>query len=113
MILKMTAESTGYKRKSAILGDMLELGDEEVMFHQKAGAQVGMNHFDILITAGPLSMHMKEEAKKRKTQVVVTENSEDAAAKASEIVSKGDLVIVKRYRGMKMENLVRRLQEQS
>jgi UDP-N-acetylmuramoyl-tripeptide--D-alanyl-D-alanine ligase len=130
MILKMAGESTGYKRKIGILGDMLELGEEEVKFHQKAGEQVGNNGFDILITAGPLSKHMKEEAEKRGTYVVVTENSEEAAEKAAEIVAtrtsrpplafadetsalhQGDLVIVKGSRGMKMENVVRRLQEQ-
>jgi len=111
MILKMAYESSGYRRRIAVLGDMLELGPEEEAFHQKAGQQVATNRFDVLITAGPLSKRIAEEAEKRGILVYVTDNSEEAALKAAAIVDKGDLVIVKGSRGMKMENVVRALQE--
>jgi UDP-N-acetylmuramoyl-tripeptide--D-alanyl-D-alanine ligase len=109
IILKMGAESQGYKRKIVVLGDMLELGKEEIQFHQRAGEQVAANGYDILITTGPLSKWMAESAKQKGVRVYPAENSEEAAEQAIKLVEKGDLVIAKGSRGMKMEKVVERL----
>jgi len=111
MILKMAGESTGYKRKIAVLGDMLELGPDEEKFHTEAGEQVAANHFDILITAGPLSRHMGKSAERRGMTVHTTDNSAEAAEKVTAVAKEGDLIIVKGSRGMKMEVVVEKLQE--
>jgi UDP-N-acetylmuramoyl-tripeptide--D-alanyl-D-alanine ligase len=110
MALQLIAESRGYKRKVAVLGDMLELGSGEVSFHQKAGEAVAANHFDVLITAGPLSRYTAESAGKGNA-VYATDNSEEAAEKAAEIVQEGDLVLVKGSRGMKMDKVIERLKK--
>ena len=109
MILKMAGESTGYKRKIAVLGDMLELGPDEEKFHADAGEQVARNQFDILITSGPLSRHMGKSAEKRGLTVHTTGSSEEAAEKVAAIAQAGDLIIVKGSRGMKMERVVEKL----
>ncbi len=109
MILKMAGESKGYKRKIAVLGDMLELGPEEKQFHADAGEQVAANQFDILITAGPLSHHMGKSAENKGVTVYTTDDSTEAAEKLASVVQEGDLIIVKGSRGMKMEVAVQRL----
>lgn len=109
MILKMAGESTGYNRKIAVLGDMLELGPDEEKFHADAGEQVAMNQFDILITTGPLSRHMGNSAEKRGITVYTTDSSTEAAEKAASVAEDGDLIIVKGSRGMKMEVVVEKL----
>ena len=109
MILKMAGESTGYKRKIAVLGDMLELGPDEEKFHADAGEQVARNQFDILITSGPLSQHMGKSAEKRGLTVHITNSSEEAAEKVATIAQQGDLIVVKGSRGMKMEVVVDKL----
>ena len=110
IVLRMGGDSKGYKRKIAILGDMLELGPKEIQFHQNAGEQVAANKFDILITAGALSKAMADAAAAQGVTVFAMETSDDAATRAAEIVENGDLVIVKGSRGIKMEKVIEKLQ---
>ena len=63
------------KRKIAVLGDMLELGNYSKELHQKVGEEVVKNKIDILITVG-------EEAKQiAKTAEENTINEENASQK--------------------------------
>jgi UDP-N-acetylmuramoyl-tripeptide--D-alanyl-D-alanine ligase len=111
IVLGITGESRGYKRKIAVLGDMLELGPEENQFHARAGEQVAAAGFNILIAVGPLSKFMAEAAQKKGITVYTADNSQEAAERLSQIVQQGDLVLVKGSRGMKMEEVVKRLQK--
>lgn len=112
MALQMAASSEGYRRKVAALGDMLELGKDEVAFHQEAGQQVADLNFDVLITAGPLSKATTEEARKRgMTEVWDTASAEEAAEVACRVLHDGDLLLVKGSRGMRMETVIQKLEE--
>ncbi len=108
--LKLIEKSEGYKRRIAVLGDMLELGAEEVRFHSIAGAHVAASGFDALITAGPRSHHMAVAARQGGCpEVLETVNSTEAASLAARVVRNGDLVLVKGSRGMKMERVIEEL----
>ena len=61
--LEMAAESSGYRRKVAILGDMLELGPGETEFHIEAGRTAAALGMDVLITAGPRSRLLGQAAR--------------------------------------------------
>jgi len=107
IVLKLIEKSDGYKRKVAVLGDMLELGPEEDRFHRAAGEQVASCGFDVLITAGTRRHHMAEAARKSGgPEVFETADSEEAATVAGRVVRKNDLVLIKGSRGMKMERVV-------
>ena len=43
------------KRRVAVLGDMLELGDYAKQLHEKIGEEVVKNKIDLLLTAGQLA----------------------------------------------------------
>jgi UDP-N-acetylmuramoyl-tripeptide--D-alanyl-D-alanine ligase len=110
LALQIMGESKRYRRKVAILGDMLELGPGEVKFHKKLGEQVASHGMNVLITAGPLSKYMAEAAQRSGVlEVFATENSEEAASIARKIVKAGDLVLVKGSRGIKMETVIEAL----
>ena len=97
------------RRKIAVLGDMLELGKQELEFHRKAGRIVAQNNWDILMTIGPLSRHIAEGAileGLNKDNIFSFDNSNDAAAHINEIIKMGDLVLIKGSRGTRMENIV-------
>ncbi len=112
LALRIIEESRGYKRKIAILGDMLELGSEEAKFHEIVGMQAASHHVDLLMTVGPLSRYMAAAAKKKGIpEVIVTEDSEEAGKKAFHVVKPGDLVLVKGSRGMKMETVIESLRK--
>lgn len=54
----------GKRKKVAVLGDMLELGDFEVKAHKDIGRKVAEKNFDVLIGVGPASLNMLTEARK-------------------------------------------------
>lgn len=100
------------KRKVAVLGDMLELGEKQTEYHILAGTQVAKWGYDILVTVGSLALHMAEGALAsgmKGTQIHSYKNSDEAAEKIGSLIKKGDLVVVKGSRGMKTEKIVERL----
>ena len=108
--LKLIEKSEAYKRKVAVLGDMLELGPEEDRFHAIAGEQVAASGFQVLIAAGLRSRHMAAAARRAGCpEVIETADSLEAAEMTARIAREGDLVLVKGSRGMKMERVVEEL----
>ena len=102
------------KRKIAVLGDMLELGENEVEYHLQAGKQAAQQGWDILITVGPLSRHMAEgalSAGMRTDQTFTFEDSEQAAEEIWPLLQEGDLVLVKGSRGIKTDKIVEKLKQ--
>lgn len=51
------------KRKIAVLGDMLELGEYSKELHEKVGLEVAKNKIDILITVGKEAENIARVAK--------------------------------------------------
>lgn len=100
------------KRKVAILGDMLELGEKEVEFHIQAGKHVAKWGWDCLVTVGSLSIHMAEGALSsgmKTNQIFSFKNSEEAAEKIWTLVRDGDLILVKGSRRIETEKIVEKL----
>ncbi len=50
------------KRKIAVLGDMLELGEYTEELHRKVGKEVYLNNIDILVCVGDFSKYIAQEA---------------------------------------------------
>lgn len=102
------------RRKIAVLGDMLELGEKEAEYHFQAGKHAAQYGWDILVSVGPLSPHMVEGALSeglRREQVFSFPDSEEAADAIPSIIKEGDFILVKGSRGMKMEKIVERLKK--
>lgn len=112
--LKSVAELRA-KRKIAVLGDMLELGEDSVKYHVSAGKQVVESGFDLLVTVGPLSKHMADGAREKgmpKECIHTFENSQEAAKSLGGLLEHGDLILVKGSRGIKMEYIIEQLKEE-
>jgi len=112
--LKSVAELRA-KRKIAVLGDMLELGEDSVKYHVSAGKQVVESGFDLLVTVGPLSKHMADGAREKgmpKERIHTFENSQEAAKSLGGLLEHGDLIFVKGSRGIKMEYIIEQLKEE-
>jgi UDP-N-acetylmuramoyl-tripeptide--D-alanyl-D-alanine ligase len=95
-------------RKIAVLGDMLELGDFEEEGHRKVGRRA-VDVVSILITVGSRGRIIGQEALAcgmAEGDVFMVEDNEQAAAHLRQIVSQGDVVLVKGSRGMEMEEIV-------
>ena len=98
------------KRKIAVLGDMLELGDFSQELHEKVGQQVAKNKIDILITVGTASEFIAQKAKENGTKCVYNfENNEEAIEKLQEILSAGDVVLIKASNSMKFKEIAEKI----
>ena len=95
-------------RKTAILGDMGELGEEERQLHEEVGAYLGTLDIQTAVCIGPLAAHLAEAAKKVKPQMqIFTAGSvEEAMEHLSEWICKGDTILVKASHFMHFEKIV-------
>lgn len=101
-------------RKIIILGDMLELGDEEKKSHQKIGEEVAEIKPDYFIAIGSRMEEAVDNYLKKsynKDSLMVFENAEEAKDLIGDLVGLGDLVLVKGSRGMEMDKIVKVLKE--
>lgn len=90
--------------KIAILADMLELGAAAQKEHERIGELIGKMGIEYVLTYGPMSKLIYENA--QVTMKAHYEQKNILAEYAAELVSEGDLVLVKGSRGMRMEDVV-------
>lgn len=103
----------GAGRRVAILGDMGELGENEIRLHEEVGAHAASCGIDCCICVGELSYHMAEAARKADPgfSVIYVKNREQLLEHWKEYVQKGDTVLVKASHFMKFEEVVKALEE--
>jgi UDP-N-acetylmuramoyl-tripeptide--D-alanyl-D-alanine ligase len=109
--LNLLAELKG--RKIAVLGDMLELGSYEDEGHRKVGRRVA-GVVDKLVTVGELGALIGREAVAvgmHESDVVFAQDNARAVRALLDLVTSGDLVLIKGSRGMHMEDIVVELGE--
>ena len=90
-------------RRVAVLGDMLELGPDELRFHAEIGEHARADGVDLLVTVGPLARAMRGDH--------AVDTAAEAAALLRELVEPGDTVLVKASRGVGLEVVAEALQE--
>jgi UDP-N-acetylmuramoyl-tripeptide--D-alanyl-D-alanine ligase len=97
------------KRKIAVLGDMLELGQEEELQHKAMGKKFAEIRGDIFFAVGDRMKKAGEELVKNnfpEKDIFYFENPNEAGRKLQEIMREGDLILVKGSQGMRMEKIV-------
>ena len=102
-----------FKRRVAVLGDMLELGAWSVRAHSEIGRLTVKSGIDFLITIGEKSKNVTAAAIKSgldKDNSQHFDDSEQAAKKIKAFIKSGDLVLIKGSRGMKLEKILHALQ---
>lgn len=100
-------------RKTAILGDMGELGADEVRMHREVGAYAARSGVDRLICVGERSRHMAQAAKEAggAGSVAHMPSAEDLLACLPDQIEEGDTVLVKASHFMQFEKIVEKLEE--
>lgn len=97
------------KRRVAILGDILELGNYSKEIHQNIGKTITPNNLDLLITIGKESKYIKEEALKNNfdnNKIYSYKDYEETINNITSIVKKDDIVLLKASHGMKLSKVV-------
>ncbi|GIQ67961.1 UDP-N-acetylmuramoyl-tripeptide--D-alanyl-D-alanine ligase [Xylanibacillus composti] len=110
--LTLLAELRGYKRKIAVLGDMLELGPEQADFHRDIGEALDPVHIDYVYTYGELGEHIAAGALSHYNpqHVQAFRDKEKLIAALKQLVRPDDIILIKGSRGMKLEVVADALQ---
>ncbi len=104
-----------FTRIVLVLGDMLELGSQSAELHESCGLKAAESGADALFTVGEEALMISRGAS---SQGMPTDNifsfasSAEASEPVRQYIRKGDLVIVKGSRGVKMEKIISRLREE-
>jgi len=103
-------------RKVAILGDMFELGDDEISLHAEIGRYAAGKGIDLLICIGKLSGAMYQAAGKELAETAGTalklayyESLEAFLNEYTSLLNKGDTILVKASHGMGFDKIVKTL----
>lgn len=102
------------KRKIAILADMLELGENEVLFHEKMGSDSVKSGVDKLFLFGKLSENARKTAIAgglNDTDVFWTDEYEALKTAVLGEIRAGDIVLIKGSHSMGMERIVAAIKE--
>lgn len=96
-------------RKIAILGEMLELGEETSRYHEELGQLVGHSDFDIVWFMGPSAGAFEagiRSAGYEKNLIISESYKEELAKKVRAMLHPHDVVVMKGSRGIKLERVM-------
>nr|MBU1328395.1 UDP-N-acetylmuramoyl-tripeptide--D-alanyl-D-alanine ligase [Candidatus Omnitrophota bacterium] len=102
-------------RKILIAGDMLELGTFSSRFHHLVGKQAAESGIDLIVAVGKLAEHVgkgAQEAGMSNRKIKLCAVMKDAREKVATLIKKGDTILVKGSRAMRMEEIVGDLESQ-
>ncbi len=93
-------------RKVAILGDMKELGTDELKLHYETGEYAKSKGINVVIAVGPLAQELAKGADGEWFESV-----EQVRSAIPALINEGDTVLVKASHSMQFENIVSHLTE--
>ncbi|HEU5162275.1 MAG TPA: UDP-N-acetylmuramoyl-tripeptide--D-alanyl-D-alanine ligase [Thermoanaerobaculia bacterium] len=99
-------------RRIAVIGDMLELGPQELDFHRSAGKAIP-SVVDVVVGVGPRCASLLEGAREAGFDAGALHHFDDAIAAASflrEEIRPGDLVLLKASRGIGLDRVLAELE---
>lgn len=102
-----TLANVNANKRIAVLGDMLELGDFSKKAHSDVGKMVADNNIDYLLAYGNDAKYIVDGAKQNGMKnALYFDNKDELSNKLFELAHKGDAVIFKASRGMKLEDVI-------
>lgn len=97
----------GEGRYVAVIGDMLELGPNEVAMHEELAAAVIAAGITELITVGPLARALGEAVKKQShVNVHSVANTNEVMPLLKPLLQAGDIVLIKGSHSLRLDSLV-------
>jgi UDP-N-acetylmuramoyl-tripeptide--D-alanyl-D-alanine ligase len=112
--LELMAQADVNGRRIAVIGDMLELGEQETKFHREAGRGIPRK-IDLIAAVGkraPFVLEGARDAGFADGTLHHFENAEEAGEFLKEEIREGDLVLIKGSRGVGLDRAVKMLEEE-
>ncbi len=110
--LRTLAALSGSARAVAVLGDMLELGNDELALHRQIGEVAASCRLAQLITVGERAKQASLAAQAAGLAAVHADSPQQAASLAAAATQPGDWILVKGSRGMALEHVIDSLRSQ-
>lgn len=107
--MKVLEKSPCSGSKTAILGDMYELGEQSQRQHLSVGLFARGLRIDKVIAVGCMAKYIAEGASGGKPEAIYFEKKEDLYDKMNQLIGPGDIILVKGSRAMKMEQIVEKV----
>lgn len=109
--IELLEELSGYKRKIAVLGDMLELGDKAIAYHTAIGDALDPKQIHMVMTCGKLAVNIGQAAgsKYPTGHVRMFQDKAPLIKELQNMVASGDVILIKGSRGMQLEEVVEAL----
>jgi len=101
--------------KYAVLGDMLELGEQTMPAHQELGQEVARLEIDYLITVGSAAKEIANAAREygmNPDRIFSFDNSVEAGKFIQDKMVEGDLILIKGSAAMAMEKITKEIMAQ-
>ena len=104
----LVSELEGFRTKILVLGDMLELGDQEEEFHQEIGHLIDQEKIQQVFTFGRLGTFIAKGALENfpEERVHSYMDKESLTDELSSLIKGDELILFKASRGMKLEEII-------
>jgi len=101
-------------RRIAVLSNMLELGEDELMYHRQVGGFAGDLAIDEMICVGGLAEQIGKAASEKNSSLTVSYFSanEEAASYLKKHISTGDLLLFKGSNSTRIGQIINQLKEE-
>ena len=96
------------KRKIAVLGDMLELGNFSKELHEKVGEEVAKNNIDMLVVVGEEANYIVSKAQEKgldNNRIYICKNNEEAIEIIKKISNPEDAILLKASNAMNFQEI--------
>ncbi len=105
--LDVLVELDPMRRTIAVLGDMLELGPQEIRYHEEIGRYAAKKQVGLVIVCGTFGPMMQKGARtvRKSMPVTVVKDAVEAGECLKTFVRRGDIVLIKASRGAQMERV--------
>lgn len=104
-----SARQVAAPRHVAVLGDMLELGDEAAQFHRRAGEMAVKMGYSLVVGVGAWARELVASAAASGSETQWYEDASVAGRELAQVLNPGDLVLVKGSRGIGLDRVVQAL----
>ena len=106
-----TLSNLNYKRKIAVLADILELGEYSKKIHEDLGECFKGLNIDVLIAYGDAMKYLVNNARKYVSKVFYFNNEKEVIEKIESIIQKDDIIYFKGSNAMNVNKIIEHLKE--
>lgn len=106
--IRLLQEMPGFEMKIAVLGDMLELGEQEKTLHEEVGNFIDPEQIDYVLATGRLGRSLIDGARLHfpEERAIWLENKAEMIEWLRSMASPTTVALIKASRGMKLEELL-------